>query len=45
MRFKCNFCETVIPVRLYGDPVIKCGCGAVYRRQHSVEVVVEKAPK
>ena len=44
MKFTCNFCPREIPVRLYGDDVIKCSCGAVYRRQHTVEVVIEKEP-
>lgn len=45
MNFKCNFCERPITVRQYGDDVITCKCGAVYRKQHVLQVVLEKEPK
>jgi hypothetical protein len=45
MKFKCKFCEKLIPMRQYGADVIKCSCGAVYRKQHTIEVILEKEPK
>ena len=45
MKFKCNFCENIVTVRQYGADVIKCHCGAVYRKQHTIEVLLEKEPK
>lgn len=31
-QFKCNHCERHIPLRLWGDPIIKCYCGATYHK-------------
>jgi hypothetical protein len=45
MRFKCNFCEKEVPMRQYGEDVIKFTCGAVYRKRHTIEVLLEKEPK
>jgi hypothetical protein len=41
MDFKCNFCSKLMPVRLYGEDVIKCTCGAVYHKQ----TIVTLTPK
>ena len=44
MKFKCNFCEKEIPVRMYGDEKIRCSCGAIYTKKKYVEVTLERAP-
>lgn len=41
MNFKCNHCERVIDHRLFGDPEIKCYCGARYTKTVIVEVKEE----
>ena len=45
MQFKCNFCEKIVPARQYGAEVLKCTCGAVYRKRHTIEVILEEEPK
>ncbi len=42
MKYKCNYCETMMLTRLYGDDEIKCnGCGTKYVKEIIV-VVREK---
>lgn len=38
MNFKCNFCERRIDFRCWGEPEIKCVCGAKYIKTVTVEV-------
>jgi DNA-directed RNA polymerase subunit RPC12/RpoP len=38
MKFKCNHCERQIDHRLWGDPEIKCVCGARYIKTITVTV-------
>lgn len=38
MQFKCNFCERIIDIRLWGQPKIVCYCGAKYTREVHVTV-------
>lgn len=44
-QFKCSFCNCVLYVRQYGAAEIKCGCGAVYKKQLVMEVSLEKGPQ
>ena len=44
MKFKCNFCEQIIPVRTYGAPAIKCQCGAKYTKKKYIEVTLAQPP-
>jgi len=44
VKFKCNFCEQIIPLRTYGDLEIKCQCGAKYTKKKYIEIVLEKPP-
>jgi len=38
MRFQCNHCHRLIDVCLWGEPEIRCYCGARYTKYHIVEV-------
>lgn len=38
MKFKCNHCHRVIEHRKFGDPEIKCYCGARYTKTITIEV-------
>lgn len=37
-QFKCNFCERLIPYRLFGQETITCYCGAKYTKQVTVQI-------
>lgn len=37
-QFKCNHCRRVIDYRKFGDPEIKCWCGARYTKTITIEV-------
>jgi len=42
-KFKCNYCETAISYRLYGNNEITCTCcGAKYIKEK--QLVIKEAP-
>ena len=38
MKFKCNHCDRSISHQYFGDPEIKCYCGARYTKTLTVTI-------